>query len=398
MHPSQEILERYAQILINFALREGRGIKPGDLVYLQIPECAKPLLKELQIAILKAGGHYITQFMADDMTRHFYEHANDDQLRFFPEKYLKGRVEQADHFVTIIAETDKRELRGIDPKKIMARSATLKPYMDWRRDKENQGRLTWTLALYGTEAMAKEAGISLEAYWNQIIKACYLDHPHPVQKWREIFVEIERLRTKLNDLRIDQVRVTAPGTDLTIGLGPYRHWLGGSGRNIPSFELFTSPDARRIEGHITFNQPLYRYGDLIKNVYLEFKNGRVTKATATEGEALLKEMIATKNADRVGEFSLTDKRLSRIDHFMAETLFDENIGGPYGNTHIALGAAYKDAYPGDPSKLTEHEWEELGYNDSVVHTDIVSTENREVTALLANGTEKVIYKDGQFTL
>lgn len=396
MTVSQEILKKYADVLINFALRSGEGIRKGDVVFLQVPECAKPLLKELQIAVLNAGGHTLTQFLPDDLSRDFYLHATDEQLEFFPEKYLKGRVEQADHFVTIIAETNKRELKGIDPKKIMSRSKAFKPYMDWRHDKENQGKLTWTLALYGTEAMAKEAGLSLEHYWEQIIKACYLDHPHPVQRWREVFEEIERVKKKLNDLQIDKVRVRAEGTDLTVGLGPARLWMGGSGRNIPSFELFISPDCRRTEGHITFNQPLYRYGDLIKNVSLTFKEGKVVHASASEGEHLLKEMIAAKNADRIGEFSLTDKRLSRVDRFMAETLFDENMGGPYGNTHIALGAAYKDSYPGDPSKVTEQEWHDLGYNDSVVHTDIVSTENREVTATLPDGTEKIIYKDGQF--
>lgn len=398
MHPPHQILERYAHLLVNFALRGGEGIKKGDVVYLQVPECAKPLLKELQIAVLKAGGHYITHFIPDDTTRHFYEHASDEQLSFFPDKYLRGRVEQVNHFLTIIAETNKHELKGIDPKRIMARSSAFKPYTTWRTEKENRGQLTWTLALYGTEAMAREAGITLEAYWDQIIKACYLDHEHPVERWRDITQEVDRIRHTLNELKIDKIRVKAKGTDLTVGIGPGRNWLGGTGRNIPSFEVFISPDARRTEGHITFNQPLYRYGSLIKNVYLEFSNGHVSKATASEGQDLLKEMIATKGADRIGEFSLTDKRLSRIDTFMAETLFDENIGGPHGNTHIALGAAYKDSYPDDPSTLTEEEWTALGYNDSVVHTDIVSTENREVTATLANGTEKLIYKDGQFLI
>lgn len=398
MAVTQEIHRKYAEILVHFALRNGQGIRKGEVVFLQVPECAKPLLKELQIEILKAGGHYITQFLPDNMTRHFYEHATDEQINFFPEKYLKGRVDQADHFLMIIAETDKRELKGIDPKKIMARSSAFKPYMDWRHDKENQDKMTWTLALYGTEAMAQEAGLTLEEYWNQIIKACYLDYEDPIKKWKDSFEEIERVKKKLNDLSIDKLRIQAKGTDLVVGLGPGRLWMGGSGRNIPSFELFISPDARRTEGYITFNQPLYRYGDLIRNVYLEFKQGKVVHATASEGEHLLKEMIATKNADKIGEFSLTDKRLSRIDKFMAETLFDENIGGSYGNTHIALGAAYKDSYPGDPSKLTEQEWVDLGYNDSVVHTDIVSTESRSVAATLPDGSEKVIYKDGQFTL
>ncbi|MEK6858300.1 MAG: aminopeptidase [Nanoarchaeota archaeon] len=398
MLPSHEILQRYADVLVNFALNSGKGLQKNELVYLQIPECAKPLLKALQITILKAGGHYITQFIPDNITRHFYEHASEEQIAFFPDKYLKGRVDQADHFLMIIAEADKQELRGIDPKKIMARSKVFKPYMDWRTEKENAGKLTWTLALYGTEAMAQEASLSLEDYWDQIIKACYLDDAHPVQRWKEVFAEIERVRTKLNQLPIEKVRVIASGTDLTVGIGPGRTWLGGSGRNIPSFEVYVSPHAHKTEGHITFNQPLYRYGNLIKNVYLEFKNGRVTKATASQGEDVLKEMIATENADRIGEFSLTDKRLSRVNKCMAETLFDENMGGPYGNTHIALGAAYKDSYPGDPATLTKEQWEELGYNDSVVHTDIVSTENREVIATLADGTEKTIYKDGQFVL
>jgi aminopeptidase len=83
---------------------------------------------------------------------------------------------------------------------------------------------------------------------------------------------------------------------------------------------------------------------------------------------------------------------------MGETLFDENTGGKYGNTHIALGSAYKDSYPTDPSKVSKAKWQAMGYNDSSVHTDIISTTNRIVTATLASGKEVVIYKDGKFTL
>lgn len=391
-------LESYADILINFALNSGKGIQKGEVVFLQVPECAKPLLPHLQKATLRAGAHYLTQFIPDNLDRLFYEHANEEQLTFFPAPFLRGRVEQADHFLSIIAETNKHELKGIDPKKLMRRSEVFKPYKDWRDEKEKAGKMTWTLALYGTDAMAREAGISLDAYWNQIIKACYLDYPNPHERWSEIFAEIDRVRNKLDALRIEKLLVKSKGTDLTIGLGPGRRWLGGSGRNIPSFEVYTTPHADKTEGHITFNQPLYRYGNLIRGIRLEFKNGRVIKAGAEEGEPLLKEMIATSGADKIGEFSLTDKRLSRIDTFMAETLFDENMGGPYGNTHIALGAAYKDAYPGDAAALSEKDWLALGYNDSVVHTDIISTENREVAATLKDGTERLIYADGQFTL
>jgi aminopeptidase len=109
-------------------------------------------------------------------------------------------------------------------------------------------------------------------------------------------------------------------------------------------------------------------------------------------------MIATDGADRVGEFSLTDKRFSRITRFMAQTLYDENVGGPFGNTHIALGRSYQDAYSGDIASVQPEEWERLGFNNSSVHTDIVSTTDRVVTAQLRGGGERVIYRDGEFQL
>ncbi len=109
-------------------------------------------------------------------------------------------------------------------------------------------------------------------------------------------------------------------------------------------------------------------------------------------------MIATPGADRIGEFSMTDKRFSRITKFMAETLFDENMGGPQGNSHIALGSAYEDTYTGDVSKLSKKESAALGFNDSSVHTDIITTTRRTVTAHLKDGSKRLIYKDGQYTL
>ncbi len=396
--PSKEVLDKYADLLINFALGDCKGIKKGDVVFLQVPENAKPLLISLRNSVLKAGGHPLISYLLDDTAEEFYKLASDEQISFFPEKSLKGRVDQADHFLMIIADTNPKELENINPKKIMMRQRAFKPYMDWRHEKENAGKLTWTLAAYATEGMAKEAGLTLEEYWKEIIKACYLDEENPIEKWKEIIGEVERVKDKLNSLKIEEVHVKAPGTDLIVGLGKDRGWLGGSGSNIPSFEIFISPDWRKTQGKIQFTEPLYRYGNLIKDVYLEFENGKVVKATASEGEDVLKEMIATENADKIGEFSLTDGRLSRITKFMAETLFDENVGGEQGNMHLALGKAYQDSYPGDISKVTKEQWEEMGYNDSVIHTDIVSTSPREITATLPNGEKVIIYKDGKFTV
>ncbi|MEK6847500.1 MAG: aminopeptidase [Nanoarchaeota archaeon] len=397
-HPPQEILDRYAEVLVKFALNSGEGVKKGEVILLRVPERAKPMLKALRKVILGVGAHPIIQFLPDDFSREFYELAQNHHLEFFPDKYLKGLVDQIDHSIHIIAETNPKELEGIDPKKIMTRDKAYKKYKDWRVEKEAQGKFTWTIALYGTEQTAKEAGISVEEYWEQIINACFLDHENPVDKWKDIFTETERIKEKLNSMKIQTLHVKGENVDLKVGIGEKRKWMGGSGRNIPSFELFISPDWRKTEGKIKFNQPLYRYGNLIKDIELEFKEGRVINSKASQNEHVLKEMIASENADKIGEFSLTDSRMSRITKFMAETLFDENVGGEHGNTHIALGAAYKDSYPGNPAKVTKEEWEKLGYNDSVVHTDIISTEKRTVTATLESGSQIVIYKDGKFTI
>ena len=396
--PSQEILDKYADLLINFALGSYNGIKKGEVVLLQVPENAKPLLISLRKSVLKAGGHPLIHYIPDDITEEFYKHATEDHLTFFPAKYLKGRVDQIDHSVFIIADTNPKELENVEPRKIMTKDKSFKPYKDWRNEKENAGKFTWTVASYATEGTAKEAGLSLEEYWNEIIKACYLEEENPIEKWKEVVGEIERVKEKLNSLEIETLHIKAPGTDLIVGLGKNRKWMGGSGRNIPSFEVFISPDWRKTEGRIQFTEPLYRYGNLIKDVYLEFHEGRVVKATASQGEHVLREMIATENADKIGEFSLTDGRISKITKFMAETLFDENRGGPQGNTHLALGNAYQDSYPGNPSEIKKEQWEEMGYNDSSVHTDIFSTSPREVTATLPNGEKVVIYKDGKFTI
>lgn len=401
--PSKDVLEKYASVLVNFALNSGKGIKKGDTVYLIGEECAKPLFLETRRAIWKAGGHVISSYRPSNDEEYnvdadFFLHAKEHQLTFFPEHHMKGLVKQIDHSIFILSETNKQALAGIDPKKMMKQGEVMKPYIEWRNKKENEGKFTWTLALYGTPAMAKEANMSLKEYWDQIINACFLNEKDPIKKWREVFKQLEQYRKKFDKLDAEKFHIKGPDVDLWIKLGDKRKWLGGSGRNIPSFELFTSPDWRGTEGWIKFNQPLYRYGNLITGVELTFKDGKVISAKADKGEKVLREMIATPNADKVGEFSMTDKRFSRITRFMGETLYDENVGGAHGNTHIALGRAYQDAYIGDPAKVSKKQWEKLGYNNSSVHTDIVSTAPRTVTAYLKNGKTKVVYKDGMYVL
>jgi aminopeptidase len=401
--PPEQVLQRYASVLVEFALGGGEGIKSGEVVRVVAPESAKPLYIELLKAVWRAGGHVIAGYTPDEDergggSRSFFELASEEQLDHFPSHYMRGIVDEMDHQVSVICDFDPHALESVDPARIMRRGETMKPVLDWRGEKENAGKFSWTLGLYGTAAMAAEAQMSEEEYWEQIIHACFLDQEDPIARWREIGHKLDETRERLDALEIERVHVKGEDVDLRVTLGEGRRWLGGRGRNIPSFELFTSPDWRGTEGWIRFNQPLYRYGNLVKGISLKFADGRVTEATAEQNEPILKEMIATEGADKVGEFSLTDKRFSRITRFMAQTLYDENVGGPFGNTHIAVGRAYQDAYDGDPSGVSAEDWERLGFNNSSVHTDIVSTTDRIVTATLRDGSERVIYRDGEFQL
>lgn len=400
--PPQKILEKYANVLVNFALRDGRGIKKGDVVRLVAWESAKPLYIEVRKAILRAGGHIISKYIPDDdknfnPSRDFYKLASEEQLKFFPEKYIHGLVDQIDHSILIISEKNKLALEGINPKKIITATQTMKPFKDWIIEKDNQGKYSSTIALYGTSEMAKSARLTLKEYWQEIINACFLDEKSPIVKWKSIYKQIEGYRKKLSDLPIKKIHIKGKDVDLWIALGRKRKWMSGRGRNIPSFEIFTSPDWRGTNGWIRFSEPLYRYEHLITGIELEFKNGLVVKAKAKRNEKFLKEMIKAPNANKIGEFSLTDSRFSRITKFMAETLFDENMGGRQGNTHIALGGCIHDCYNGNRAKVSKKQWEELGFNDSVIHTDMVSTTKKKVTACFHNGSKKVIYKDGKFT-
>lgn len=398
MIPSTLILQRYADVLINFALGNGTWIKPGDVVLLSVPECARPLLAPLHDTVLKSGGNPVVEIIPDGLQRSFFQNANESQLLYRPMQRLLGTVADIDHRLYIIAEDEKYELSGIDGEQIMKRFATIKPYREALNDKEHQGKLSWTLGMYGTQAMAAFAGMSLEEYWDQIIYACFLDDDHPIQRWQEVTDTLHTLTEKLNALQIQSVHVQGEDMDLTVKLWSDRKWLAGRGCNIPSFEVFTSPDWRWTNGWIRFNMPLSYQGSIIRGIELRFEDGLVIESKATENEELLKQMIAQKDANKAGEFSLTDSRLSRITKFMGETLYDENVWGPFGNTHLALWMAYKDAFTGDIANTSKEEWESRGYNDSVVHTDIMSTTDRTVTAILLDGSQKVIYEKGQFVI
>jgi aminopeptidase len=155
--PSEETLEKYAKVLINFALSSGQGIKPGDRVYLQAGLSALPFYRALKRVILDSGGIMISS-LGDDMdgfAKYFYKTANDKQLTDFPAPYFKGLVAVVDHRIAVLSDYDVHEMDKVDPKKMMLAQKSRKRAAEWFDKKENQGKYTWTLALYGTPSMAR---------------------------------------------------------------------------------------------------------------------------------------------------------------------------------------------------------------------------------------------------
>lgn len=403
--PSAKTLEKYANLIVQFGLqtRDGKPPKKGSVVQFTVPEVAKPLYFHLQTAILKQGYVPMGVFLPSNdeefnFDKNYFDHAKKEQIEFFADKYYKGVTDQIDCSIYIIAETNPNALAAVDSKKVLARSSALKKAKEWKFKKIDAGKLTWTIALYGTDQAAHEAGMTGKEYWKQIENACYLDKSDPVSQWKKINDTVQTTAEKLTQMQIKSVHVLGEDIDLHIGIGKDRAWKAGGGNNIPSYEVFTSPNMNEVNGWAKFNQPHFRYGRKIEGIELSFKDGKVVKSKASKNYDLLKSMLKTQGGDHLGEFSLTDARLSRITKSMAEILYDENMGGKYGNTHVALGSAYRDCYVGDSTKVSEKKWEKLGYNQSVVHSDIISTTDRTATATLYDGTEVVIYKNGKFTI
>jgi aminopeptidase len=239
----------------------------------------------------------------------------------------------------------------------------------------------------------------LRDYTDQIVTACFLNRTSPVSHWQNVFKNATSIKKWLNSMKVNFYHIESENINLKITPGEKRKWIGISGHNIPSFEIFLSPDWRGTSGIYFADQPSFRSGNYVESVRLEFKKGVAAKINARKGENfVVKQLSMDKGANKLGEFSLTDKRFSRINRFMANTLFDENYGGKNGNCHVALGASYIDTYDGNSQELTKEKKKALGFNDSALHWDLVNTEKKRVVAHLASGKRVTIYENGKFTM
>jgi aminopeptidase len=397
---SKNQLQKYSDILI-WGLKKARTrkYKKNDNILIRFDLAAIKLAEVLQSRILEMGMNPILRInYSPQMDRNFYEIADAKQLIFQPpgEKELYENLHGG---IYLHAPESLTHLAHIDSEKLGKAAVARKPLRDilWKR--EEDGYFGWTLCLMPTPELANKSGQSLKDYTDQVIKACHLDKKDPVRQWEGIFKDAVRIKKSLNSLNVKYFHIISDNIDLIITPGIKRKWVGISGHNMPSFELFISPDWKGTEGVYYANQPSFKDGNYVEGVKLEFKKGKVINIEAKTGrDFVIKHLAIDTGAKRVGEFSLTDKRFSKITKFMANTLYDENYGGRYGNCHLAVGMSYSDTFDGDPSKLTKKMKEELGFNNSALHWDLVNTEDKSVRAHLHSGKSITIYENGIFKL
>ncbi len=395
---SETMLERYAEVLIwGLNKARNRAIRKGEIVRVVFDIPAIGLAEVVQRKLIERGIHPVLRSgLTPVMEKNFYGLSDGRQLAFLApgDRELCERLNGS---IYLYAPASLTHLRDVDPGNIAAATLSRKVLKDILDRRDAEGSFGWTLCMMPTAELARQAKLTEAQYEKQVVKACYLDSADPAGQWESIYREMGEIKKRLNSMKVAFYRVEGEGTDLKITPGDHRKWVGISGHNIPSFEIFLSPDWRGTEGRYVANMPSFRSGNYVAGVVLEFRKGVGSVVRADEGEEFARKQIAMdKGASRIGEFSLTDRRFSRIDRFMANTLYDENFGGKYGNCHIAFGSSYADTYRKNPVALTTAMKKKLGFNDSALHWDLVNTEPKTVTAQLVTGKRVVVYENGVF--
>lgn len=393
-------IENYANVLF-WALNESREkpLKNKDVVLIRYDIPGLALAEAVYSRLMDAHLMPVpvalpTPYM--EMER--YLNSSYGQLLFqqpgLPELYA-----QAAGVINILAPEDLTHLQTVDPRTIAEAHKADGPNRRILQRRKQAGSLGWTTCVYPTEALAEASGMTLEEYAIALQRACWLNMPDPVREWKRLKREVGEVCDWLDALEIKSLRVESEDVNLKVPVGDNRRFVGVSGGNIPGYEIYFAPDARGVNGTYYADQPSLRYGHLVMGASIDFSDGIAARVEAGRGQVFLQnQMYSDSGARRVGEFSLTDKRFSRVDTFMAHTLLDENYGGEHGNCHIALGGSVLESFTGPPEMLTPELEYELGFNASDMHWDLVNTQPKRVTAMLRGGEPKLIYENGEFRL
>ena len=391
--------------IAELAVGIGANVQPGQIVTINVEPGQEPISRAVAEAAYVRGAKFVdVAYFDPHVKRSRLKHAPRETLSFVPE-WIGDRVlaigEAGAARIAFQAPIEPHLLDDVDPELL---GIDLLPRTKESMVVSRKQQTNWCVVPFPTRdwaelvhpEMAPDA--AYELLWQEIERILRLDEPDPVAAWEARLAQLGAISGRLNDLRLDHLRYSGPGTDLTVGLLPGSKWKSAAVTNIhrirftanlPTEETFTAPDPTRVDGIVTATKPLQVPGaSPIEGLRVRFEGGRAVQIDAESGAEILRSMCQTDaGAARLGEVALVDResRIGQSGSVFYSILLDENAA-----SHLALGSAYT-------STVEEADRERL--NSSGIHVDFMVGSNEvAVTGVRRDGTEIPLLRDGAWQI
>jgi aminopeptidase len=396
----QQALSRLADLAVGFSA----NVQPGQIVSVEVESGMEPIVRAVAERAYERGAKYVDPVYFDPyVKRARLVHAAEDTLEFVPEWYGRRMLALGDaHAARIIfvPRVSPGILDGVDPKRA---GRDQLPDLKERLEIINKRLVNWSILPYPTPSWAELVHPDLDPegamakLTEELMHVCRLDEADPVAAWRERDATLHSVADRMTERRFDAIRLHGPGTDLTVGLFASSRWEGGSTTtvdgvehmpNIPTEEVYTTPDPTRAEGTVRATKPLDVGGTVIDGLTVRFEGGRAVEIDADTGVDVLRERAAhDEDASRLGELALVDRegRIGALGTTFYNTLLDENAA-----SHIALGNAYE---------IGVGEEDRGKVNKSAIHIDfMIGGDDVDVTAITKDGDEVPVLRGGTWQI
>jgi aminopeptidase len=401
-------LDRLAEV----AIKVGLALKPGQDLLLTAPSVALPLVRRIAEHAYKAGAGLVTPILSDEaITLARYRFAPDDSFDRAAGWLYEGMAKAfgANTARLAIVGDNPMLLAGEDPAKVSRASKANSIAYQPALEKIVNFETNWNIIAYPSLSWARqvfpddEEDVAVAKLADAIFAASRVDHDQPIAAWAKHNAVLRERTQWLNGQRFHALKYSGPGTDLTIGLADGHEWEGGASTakngiicnaNIPTEEVFTTPHALRVSGHVVSTKPLSYQGSLIDGIAVKFEEGRIVEARASRGEQVLNKVLDTdEGARRLGEVALVphSSPISKSGLLFFNTLFDENAA-----CHIALGQCYSKCFI-DGGKLTPEQIAAQGGNKSLIHIDwMIGSDKIDIDGVFADGRRVPVFRKGEW--
>lgn len=350
--------EKLAKLVVNYSV----NVEKGSLVVINGGVESVDLVRELQIEILKAGGHIIDfKIGFPGSGELFYKYAAEHQLKYMNPFDLEI-IKNVTKYISIFSSTNRKAMANIPSDKLMINREANKELNSIYYERSAKGEIDWVICPFPSPAFAQEANMGTYEYKEFVYRALGLDRPDPVEYWKKVKKEQEEIIEILQKGKI--LRIVGEDTDLTLGIEG-RGWINACGdKNLPDGEVFTSPIENAVNGTIRFTYPGIYMGKEVENIWLKFKDGKVVEYTADKGQELLEKVLEVENADRLGELAIGTNY--GIQKFTKNMLFDEKMGG---TVHLALGNGFAQIGSKNVSNIHWDILKDMRTDDSRIYLD-----------------------------